>query len=41
MVETFTHACKWKNETCSNYCKNGEEGIKENDTGGKLNYDTF
>jgi hypothetical protein len=25
------YVCKWKNETCWNYSRNGEEGIKEND----------
>jgi hypothetical protein len=26
-----THVSKWKNETCGNYSRNGERGIKEND----------
>jgi hypothetical protein len=26
-----THVCKWKNETCLNYSRNGGRGIKEND----------
>jgi hypothetical protein len=28
-----THVCKWKNETCLNCCRNGGEGIKENNGG--------
>jgi hypothetical protein len=30
-----TRVCKWKNETCLNYSRNGERGLKEND--GKVN----
>jgi hypothetical protein len=42
MVEIFcTHLCKWKNETCWNYSRNGGEEIKENDGGGKFKYDEF
>jgi hypothetical protein len=29
--ELCTHEWKWKNETCWNYSKNGERGIKESD----------
>jgi hypothetical protein len=29
-----TYACKWKNETCGNYCWTGEVQKKENDGGG-------
>jgi hypothetical protein len=39
MVEILcTHVCKWKNETCSSYSRNGGEGIKENDGGGEFKY---
>jgi hypothetical protein len=32
--------CTWENETCQNYARNGEEGIKENDRVSEfLNYD--
>jgi hypothetical protein len=34
-----THVCKWKNEICGNYSRNG--GVKENDGGGKFKYDIF
>jgi hypothetical protein len=34
------HVCKWKNETCCNYSKNGGR-IKENVGGGEFNYDIF
>jgi hypothetical protein len=34
-----THVCKWRNETCRNYSKNGGRVIKENDGGGAFNYD--
>jgi hypothetical protein len=33
------HVCKWKNETCGNYSRNGGRWIKENDGGGEFNYD--
>jgi hypothetical protein len=32
-VELCTHVCKWKNETCGNYSRNGGREIKENDGG--------
>jgi hypothetical protein len=28
-----TQVCKWKNESCWNYSRNGGRGIKENDGG--------
>jgi hypothetical protein len=31
-----THVCKWKNETCWNYSRNGERGDKGEDGGGEL-----
>jgi hypothetical protein len=34
-----THACKWKNDTCSNYSRNRGRGTKENDGGDELKYD--
>jgi hypothetical protein len=37
----YTHVCKWKNETCWNYSRNGGGGIKENDGRGELSYDIF
>jgi hypothetical protein len=37
MVEILhNHVQKWKNETCSNYSKNGGKVIKENDGGVNL-----
>jgi hypothetical protein len=36
-----THVWKWKNETCWNYSKKGEKGIKENDGGDEFNYDVL
>jgi hypothetical protein len=37
-----THVCKWKNETCWNYSRNGgKEGIKENNGGDEFKYDIF
>jgi hypothetical protein len=35
----YTHVYKWKNETCSNYSRNGRRGVKENDGGGEFNHD--
>jgi hypothetical protein len=35
-----THVCKWKNDTCLNYSRNGGE-IKENDGGDEFKYDIF
>jgi hypothetical protein len=32
------HVCKWKNDTCWNYSRNGG-GIKENGKGGEFKYD--
>jgi hypothetical protein len=40
IVETLCiHVCKWKNETCCNYSRNGGRGTKENDGGSEFNYD--
>jgi hypothetical protein len=36
-----TNRCKWKNDTCETILGRGEEWIKDNDGGGKLNYDIF
>jgi hypothetical protein len=36
-----THVCKWKNETCRKYSRNGGQRIKEHDVGGKFKYDIF
>jgi hypothetical protein len=35
-----THACKWRNDTCSN-CTRNAEGIKENGGGSQFKYDIF
>jgi hypothetical protein len=34
-----THACKWKNDACGKYYRNGR--IKENDGEGEFKYDIF
>jgi hypothetical protein len=36
-----THACKWKNENCCNYSRNGGGRMKENGGGGEFNYNIF
>jgi hypothetical protein len=36
-----THVCRWKNETCQNYSRNGGAEIKECDGGGEFKYDIF
>jgi hypothetical protein len=36
-----THVCKYKNEPCCNYSGIEGEGIKENASKGKFNYDMF
>jgi hypothetical protein len=33
--------CKWKNENCWNYSRNGERGIKGTDGGDEFNYDNI
>jgi hypothetical protein len=38
IVEIFCiHVCKWKNETCSNYFRNGGDGNKGGGGGGGVN----
>jgi hypothetical protein len=39
-AKLHTHVCKWEIETCRNYSRNGEEGIKDDDGGGEFNYNT-
>jgi hypothetical protein len=34
-----THVCKWKNDICWNYSRNGE--VKENGGKGEIKYDIF
>jgi hypothetical protein len=42
IVQTLcAHVCKWINNTCWNYSRKGEGGIKENDGGGEFKYDMF
>jgi hypothetical protein len=35
----FTYVCKWKNETCFNYSRNGGGRVKKNDGGSEFKYD--
>jgi hypothetical protein len=37
----YIHVWKWKNDTCSNYPRNGGRRDKENDGGGGFKYDVF
>jgi hypothetical protein len=35
------HVCKWENDTCSNYSRNGGGRVKEKGEGGEFKYDIF